>query len=280
MSDRRTATILGRLYSGADAGYYDLPSQMLAARSRLQALDAAVAELRPPAGERAALDAAIAAAVQDPTVDVAGAVLDARHADEALHLRAAVLRGARDAAADGLEHVGGDLAEVVVTDHLRPALVEVVGQVRSQVRVFSPYGIDADALFTAPAKARAAWQQFGAAAVRYEALRLAHGTVLDLSARSVHDDHAVFGSIRNAADVWPELRTSRQPVAHLVRPWPQQTRPFLLWCMENDAELWLPLADEQEQAWLACFGERVREREQNARVLTQYRQLADDIVSG
>ncbi len=279
MSDRRTATILGRLYSTADAGHHGLPAQMLEARSRLQALDAAVAELQPPLGERTALDAAIASAVLDPTVDVAGPVLDARRADETLHLRAAVLRGARDVAADGLEHTGLDLAELVVTDHLRPALAEVVSQVGGQVRVFSPFGIDADALLTAPAKARTAWQQFCAAADRYDALRLAHGAVLDLTGRSEHDDHAVFGSIRNAADVWPELRTSRQPVAHLVRPWPQQTRPFLLWCVENHAELWLPLADEQERAWLGCFGERVRERQQNARVLTQYRQLADDIVS-
>jgi hypothetical protein len=145
--------------------------------------------------------------------------------------------------------------------------------------VFSPHGIDADALLTAPTKARSAWQSFTLAADRYDALRLAHGAALDLTGRSEHDGHSVFGSIRNAADVWPELRTSRQPVAHLVRPRPQQTRAFLLWCVENHAELWLPLGSEQEQAWLGTFGERVREREQNARVLTQYRQLADDIVS-
>ncbi len=282
MTDKKTSRLIDRLFAGADAGYYGLPGQLVAARERQQAVADAFTTLTPPDAEAAATAAAVAAIATDPTnIGAVDTVLDARRVDGAHAVRVDLLRAAHTASADHLAAAARDLAGAVLLEHLRPAHDATVTAARTAHATYGPHGSDAATLFVAPAKARQAWLDFQACAGKWEAIHGARLVVLDLADdRPQHDEAGLFARVANPQAAWPDLATSRQPLVQLLarRPWPLDPAGQLAWLIEAGLDLHLPTAPEQDKAWSTVFGSRLEQAQRNRNNLRAFRDLAPDIT--
>lgn len=278
MITRRLSRTVVTLFAGSDAGHYPLPAELLEARTKLDAVTAAVEALAPVNGEPAAKAAAVRAALADPgATNLAKGILAARQTDVAAREHAAVLHEAADHAAGAVEAAAD--GEEIVVECLRPALDEVMGRVREQIRTFTPHGVSEAQLFAAPAKVRSAWLAFGESAQRYTAVSAARAALLDKIGRAPSDERGLFSLMRNTDDVWPECVATHRPLNQLVQPWDDDPtgRSFLLWAVQVGAAVWLPLPAEQEAQWQRVFGARVAEMTAARRGLGGYRELAFDV---
>ncbi len=282
MTDKKTSRLIDRLFAGADAGYYGLPGELVAARERQQAVADAFTTLTAPDAEAAATAAAVAAIATDPTnIGAVDTVLDAGRVDGAHAVRVDLLRAAHTASADQLAAAARDRAGIVLLEHLRPAHDDAVTAARTAHATYAPHGSDAATLFTAPAKARQAWLDFQACAGKWEAIHGARAVVLDLGDdQPQHDEAHLFARVANPADAWPDLATSRQPLVQLLarRPWPLDPAGNLAWFIQHKLDLHLPTAAEQDGAWSVVFGPRLEQAQRNRNNLRAFRDLAPDIT--
>lgn len=108
------------------------------------------------------------------------------------------------------------------------------------------------------------WRELAAARDRYLQLRTAQQRLMTASAAdtwrrartTTNDDGRVsYGHIRNLDEVFPEYSFRAST------PWPDDETEFLIWCVRNGAELWLPGAWE--------LSEHVTERKQYFYAQTQ-----------
>jgi len=270
----RSNPLTAALFAGHAQGAFSLPPEMLAARDRLDATQAAVAALRPPNAERQARTQAVQALLADPgTSDVAGAVLEGRHADAEHELHAGLLREAAEYAADGVDRVDPD---EILAEYLQPAHRDVLGRLRTAFDVFAPISTDPVVLWDQPTKVRQAWSAFLAAGNHYEALRGAHQAVRAGGGQQCQlDNEGLLGEVRNLDVVWPERCAGLRPVSQMTAPWPlrQDTTAWLVWAHQAGAVLWLPSAVEQDQEWSRIFGERAKAFAAGDRHVDQMREL-------
>lgn len=269
----RSNPLTAALLAGHRQGAFLLPDDMLAARDRLGALQAAVAGLRAPNAERPARLSAVQALFADPSADVARGVEAARQADNEHELRASLLREATEGAHDELDRVEPD---TILTEYLQPAFADCLDRLAAAFRTFSPVSTDPDQLWDAPTKVRAAWSEFRRGANQHEIIRAAwRATRVGGEQQPALDRDDLLGEIRNLDLVWPARVTGLLPVSTMVAPWPQRrnTVEWLLWCLQAGAVLWLPTAAEQDAQWSVVFGQRAREFAAGVHHNTQMRQV-------
>lgn len=137
--------------------------------------------------------------------------------------------------------------DVIVTEHLRPALLAAYDEARQLLRVHGPVlGEPADlAIVKTPAVA-AAWVEFGTLVTRTGALRKLHQMTTD-PAVSV-DNVGAFATHTEAPT--DERLWGGQAVAlhNQWRPWPADPRAFLAWLLASGLTIWVPTAAERDAA--------------------------------
>jgi hypothetical protein len=248
------------LFAGFDAGHFDLPEDAKTARSAfLAVLDAdqrsrsAAARLDPRVLEQQAMAAVFDAAeagepIFDPEHPPAWTadLLRAREEQERREAEARVLRQATEQAGDRLLGTVGDLAEVTITDYLRPAFEEVVEQAaRLRDRASGLTWDHPERVISMPSAARAAWDSMTQASARYRALREAQDA-LWRTTEGVDTGLWRFMDMRSPYAIWP----SRGSWQESAPPWPSDPRARLLWLVERreEAGLWMPTPDEARAA--------------------------------
>lgn len=250
------------LFNDADDGLFTLPVEITTMRTVVLALDAErdrVADDRPdPVKARADLTCAyLAAAAGQQDWPDASAVLEVERAAQAHTVRSTTLDAARVTAAGDLMGAVDDLAEQLITEHLRPAFAAALTDLRAASEVL-PEDPSGDVLLRAPDKVRKAWLNLDDVTSRLLRARR-HAERLGRLRPVRQDEAGEFAAMRNLRQVWPLYQPGRVP------PWPSESpRAALLWQVRNGCDLWLPTSAERDAAWLEQHGENV-ERTRRAR---------------
>ncbi len=272
------------IFDGADKGHHDLPKPLYAARARLLAIaDQADGDL-PPAAESLAVEQ-LARALADGTGTAdAAPILALRSSHEEYAARSTLYRRAGELAAGELHQTVTDHCDVVIADFLAPAVAEVVAELAKLAPALALLADgDPRSLITAGKAAGAAWLRCEELCARYDAARSTRAGILALAGdRAERDEFGIFAEVENTADVWPELLSSRLPVAQLRRlaPWPAATKERLLWFGQAGGKVWCPTREQQDRAWLLVFGERLEQTRQNQHAAAGWRALGDSLGTG
>ena len=273
----RTNPLTSALLAGYAQGAFTLPPEMIEARDRLAAVQAAVLALRPPNGEVQARDEAVRALMADPTLDVGGAVHAGREVDAAHELRAGLLQEATEHAYDALDRIDPD---EVLTGHLQPAYAAVLDRLAAAYRGFSLVSTNPDDLWDAPTKVRNSWSEFRRAAGDHETLREAWRAVRAGSPCQL-DTEGLFDEIKNLDAVWAERTSGQRPISQMTPPWPprRDVIEYLLWTQRAGAVLHLPTSSEQDAAWSVAFGARAAAFAGGDQHVAQMRELGRDVMA-
>ncbi|MGG5260828.1 hypothetical protein [Phycicoccus avicenniae] len=251
------------LVDGQDTGRYTLPEQIV---QTVQTYRRAT-ELQAPevAGftRQDAADDALAALTAGGPVDLAALAAKVRagatrHGDstEASGIALATLElSAAEAVRTAVE-----LADGVVTEHLRSAFDALLEEVRQVAADLDGTSLDLHGLLNAPAKVRKAYERLGELTMRHEALWHARKMCTRLTgARPTHDQSGLFIEFRDRLALHPDLAPTT-PVPQLAAPSDPKAR--LLWLV-TDAALgtpWLPTVEEADARWWDQYGQRIQER--------------------
>lgn len=243
--------------SGADQGYYSLPAAVVDARvalARLQAAAPPVPSVTPGSAARALTTALLAAAgTPKPSWPSADAVVEERRAEEASAAWRAAHQQAEEIAAGAVVALVFDLADELLTEHLRPALTEVLAAVGEQTAAFAPVAEFTDAqLLAAESKYRDAALAIDREIQRLDAVRRAQGVLS--GGRCVQDVDGAFSELSNPLEVWGARWGGRHQHAYV--PWPTGPRQRLAWLASSNAKPWMPTPAERDQAWAAAFPRR------------------------
>ena len=272
------------IFDAADAGHHDLPKPLYDARARLLAIaDHADGDL-PPAAETLATEQLARALADGTSTADAAPVLALRSDHEAYAVRSTLYRRAAELAAGQLHQTAVDHCDIIIGDYLAPAVAETVAELGKLAPALAPLaGADPRTLITAGKPAAAAWLRAEELCARYDAARSTRARILTLAGdQPEHDEYGIFAEIENTADVWPELLSSRLPVAQLRRlaPWPAETKERLLWLIQAGGKVWCPTREEQDQAWLNAFGERLAQAQTNQHNANAWRAFGDVLGTG
>lgn len=264
---------LGSVFTGAASGAYTLPDAVTAAQQRLAALNAAEPPVTPRSLDdvRAALVAdMVSAADHGTSYPTADTLLEVRREVDAHTLWLEAIGAARAQASGNLSGITNDCADLIVSQHLRPALLEVLTLTRAAAADTAGTDDTADALLSMPAKARNGWATLSAQAQRYDAIRNAQRVLQ--AGRCEHDSADEFLEMQNLKGLWPSWGSNMAGTA----PWPMTTpRARLGWLLTHQAVLWLPTVAERDDLWDATY------RETAARIRHQHAQEAHwDALSG
>jgi len=236
---------LEHVFAGAAGGVFDLPQRV---RAAVDAVDRLVAEqVRVRALPESLADlvlveeitaAAKAGKGRFPTADKLVVADQERRARAAYD---AALAQSLDELENQVENAVVGCADEIVSEHLRPALAEVMVEVSEIAELLAPYGLDHAALLEAPEPARKARRQLDAVAARYTALRNAQSALGSLREQPQIEAGKLF-EIRNRTDLCAGLRAGA--------PWPDDTVAKLIWFADHHAEVWMPTPAERETAAL------------------------------
>ena len=205
------------IYDGHDAGHYSLPDEVTLARSGFLSVIEADRRSRGHAApydereiERRALDAVFAAAeagepIFDPDTPPGWTVELLRSKEEQAQREAEsrVLRQAAELAADRLETTLVDMADLTITEHLRPALTEIETAVLTLMPKAAVIPWDQPERVISMGEAqRRVWDDVTRLSVRYRALRAAQEALWRLTETA---DRGMwrFLEMRNMHAVWP-----------------------------------------------------------------------------
>jgi hypothetical protein len=248
------------VYDGAEAEAYTLPDEVWSARAAFLAVLEANrasrgtnADLDPRVLEDRAVEAIFAAAdagqpLFDPATPPAWTadLLAARQDAERRQAEGRALAAATERAADRLTADADGWSDLVITDHLRPALLEVVKATAKIAPRAAHLPWDKPEMVIGMATApRNAWDEMTRISTRYRAIRKAQDTLW----RVTENPEATLWRLiemRNLRDVWPAAGSWQEKVA----PWPKDSRARLLWLVERDAQagLWCPTPEEARSA--------------------------------
>ncbi len=146
--------------------------------------------------------------------------------------------------------VTSNASDLVVTV-LRPALDELLKEARPAAVACQGFS-DAEAVLRGPDKAQKGYLALGSVATRYAGLRSAQRLLSALAGGPQKDTAELFSEIKNMPTVWPDYRSRKNA------PWPADGVGRLRWlATSNEAEIWMPSVEEQDEAWDAVFGEAV-----------------------
>lgn len=249
-------SIAEKLFPGADDGAYTLPaeiSELRAARDRLDAMT-----LPEPStidhASRAAVDDLIGGGNLDPAPLIA---TKNRHDEWQASVR--VLADARREVHERLDATAHALADIIITNHLRPALADVAAEL-AQVADKLPADVTGQQLLLAAKPARDAWGQLEALSRRYYHLRGAQDVCGTLGSPSQYDGGQWF-ELDNLLDLWPGWPHRHNVPGAAIPPWPQNdpTRR-LLWLAHNGARYVMLTGNERDQRWHNTYGAENEQR--------------------
>jgi hypothetical protein len=261
---RADINALKSLIESAQAGRYTLPAELTQAYETV--INTRQIQLTAPptleVNEAANRLAATVEAGGTPDLMALGReVHDATAARQAHQHAQQILNTAVEQVAERAALLAIDLNAAIITDHLRPALERVYDEARDAAGNLGGYSLDPHALLTAPAKVRNAYLRLPELAARRSAIIDARRLVNQIG-RHVpqHDQSHLFGTFRNPMFFQPGWQPPMQ-----IQPLPFPTQPVdvLLWIISDEvaaAEPWLPTVAQQDQAWLAQFGDAMNKR--------------------
>ena len=246
------------LYAGADAGHYTLPAAVLDALQVVRALEQFQSEqsdATAPAAREALADAIVAAARAGRPLPSGAVYLKAEEADRAAEARASVLAEVIERRTMALATVTSGNALTIITDHLAPALSETLEEARPAVAALEPFDMSGpERMVNAADDVRASYAVLCDLAERYRAIRAARNVYRD-ELKPDYDTAGEFGELRNLAAVHPEFRRPQVP-----KPWPADPTARLAWLVSSPAKPWMPTPAEQDEMWLAAYGDAAKER--------------------
>ncbi len=251
MRDSAESTRVKGLVQRAELGGWEVPEPILFAIAREQSLRAALTDTNRRLGDRPDLLGELTEAVTD-----AGTVppaltrrIGALHTEqEALKQQANLLTMVVEQAQERVVGAAQGLAEEILTQHLRPALEEVLAVVRKHAPAAGniPWD-DFDKAMEAPEPEREAYLAVRAAQKRYSALRGAQEVCYWLTVGE-NEGTQRLSEIRNLHEVWPSY-AFRQPSN--IPPWPTNPMARLVWLVTSGAKPWMPTYEEIEAEYLA-----------------------------
>lgn len=263
---RETAHIrhITNLVSSAEAGGYSLPAELLDVYgnyTRVRQIDVPEPTVLDPDTAATRLIASDVDVLElARTVAQGQAELEtARRARELVGLAA-------ERAGAEVVDVASDMVAAIITDHLRPALMDTYSEARKVAAALAGYNLkDVHRMVTAPPKVRTAYAALPTLAHRRSILLAAKRSLNTAGGHAPRRDASgLFAEFRHPMHFHPTLApTSRIPAF----TGPQDPTERLLWIVSDEAapaKPWFPTADEQDAAWMSEFGAAIDER--NTRV--------------
>lgn len=233
---------LGNVTSGALAGHYTLPTRVvdaLAAVDRLLAEQervAAQAHQNAPAVLLAQVKDAARTGKKFPAAD---RVVVAEQERQARELYRTALSHAVDDLENAAEGAFTGCADELITDHLRPALAEVMAEVADVAEKLRPYGLEHHRLLDAPDDARKARGRLDALTERYRAIRAAQSAIGSLLA-PLTPEASRTSEVRNVAELTAGYNPGKVP-------WPtEDLAAKLVWFVTNGADVWVATHAERD----------------------------------
>ena len=139
--------------------------------------------------------------------------------------------------------------DAIITEHFAPLVAEIVDQAQRHIATLGDYGVDAEALLSAPTKVRAARKDLSEIAESYAAIRSAFN-VLPVEDDIKLDHSGEFAEASNMPAVWTP---SAQFGANPEPPWPADALGRLHWLLTHGAQLWCPTAAERDAAFAGVY---------------------------
>jgi len=174
-------------------------------------------------------------------------VLDAKADDDRLTIAAHVLTLALKFAEDDLTRTVVAEADAFITDHLAPALAEVVETVRATAPTLDGLDLrDPATLSRASEPVRAAYDATLAASERLFAIRQGQQALGRL--RGGGSSLGLDEEIANIGTIWPGWNKLRFNGVPAKAPWGTDRPSALVWFVNHDAELWVPTAEQAAEA--------------------------------
>ena len=262
--DRQRATSIQSLLEGADRGDFEIPPALQEARATEALTSRALAEARDDLAKLGTMADAVtplakevfeAARAERPLPDRSDRLLKLEQATEQARYRVDVLKHAHEMAAKDLLY--GSWPESIIVEHLRPALAQVMEEVRDLEPKLEGRSVEAPQNFLrASVEARTAFNALNDLAYRYDGIRAAQqaaGRLLD--GPQVDTGHK-FREFRDPA----ALGITISGMAGRSQPVPEPRLTRLVWTATvGKDEVWMPTVAEQDQAAAAYF-ERAEKR--------------------
>jgi hypothetical protein len=254
MLDRRAMAPYDALFTGHDAGYWNLPDEVIRARKALSTLDARraavraeMADLEPMkvTAEAAVAVADLAGAGKRLPEQVGSALVVADDRRRALAFDDQALESARTIVAQRLVVVLRDATDRMVRDALRPAFVEIVATARSLAPALAGVNLQSGGWSASEAERRAR-ESLRDLMPRWLAILDAHARLLGIDRES-----RWYSPVRSIDAVYPK----RTMIAGRIPPppWPTDPAERLLWWVSSEGvELWLPTLAEEREAYEAA----------------------------
>ncbi len=261
---RAQINTLTNLIDSAEAGGWALPTDVVEAHRIYLQVTALDLELP------AALDAYTAAArvvtataAGEPVDPLAGGreLLDAEEERRAYEKARHILQLAADQAAQAAGNLAADRTEVIISDHLAPALEDVHAQAREAAAALAGHPLDGPSMAAAPPKVRAAYVSLAGLVTRRQLIFTARRWANSIGYRvPQHDDAGLFAEFANPTAIMPGWKLGMRPAINA----PEDPTERLLWVVSDQvapAKPRLATVREQDESWQAVFGEAKRQRE-------------------
>lgn len=248
------------LFDGFDTGLYTLPAEAVAARDGLVRLSDELTAARAvdmTQAENAYLRALIDAARSGETLPDVAQVRVADEANGDYNRRTGLLARALDQADSEVDALLASLSDLILREHLAPAVNEVMKGVRAAAEVL-PEDIRPEALLRAADKARRAYLTLDDLAARYDGVRRA-ASPLRMRTPAEMDNRGDFSELRN----FDELTVGMNLQMGGPRPWPTETAGRLLWYARHGGQVWLPTVREQDDRYREVHKEALAQQAQN-----------------
>lgn len=145
-------------------------------------------------------------------------------------------------------------ADAIITDHLRPALAQLLTDFRADLKTASQYADRTDPaveIVNETDDVRHAYLRLQSAGHAYGTLRTLWAAMSERQTHKTIDPqgvHSPLGEVANLPDLVPEWQRAAAGRA----PWPWYGTAFhvrMAWLLNHDAHVWLPTGLEQSQAW-------------------------------
>lgn len=256
------------LFDAHDGGHYDLPPEVIAARTAYDRLAALVV---PEATDPHVVRGDLTIATVEAFLDGADTLPDCAGIDEARRA-AQVTADERDVYRDALEILNGRVVgsvdpTVVLTNYLAPAHDETVTELREAWALVDAHAARGGNPYAMPKATAAAAMSVDALILRYEAIRRARANVT-IGFDPEVDVENEFALISNPEELWTKprhnnLTGSRSPWAGL------DTAARLRYWFAHGGKPWLPTHAQQDDRYRTVYAEwlaegaqqRERERE-------------------
>ncbi len=245
------------IFAGYDAGHYTLPAGLLAHRDGIARIKAAhaLANKEAFAADPGAVRSRLARMIPDAARKgdlPKGWVADLRAAQDTqvrAGTEAAVLDEALGLAENQLVRAVDDLADEVITGHLRPVLADILAKIRKATQSAGDVPWEMPRLLArAPKNVRDAFASVEEEAERYSVIRRAQFTCHLVTAAVEEDAWFLMSEIRNLPLLWPQY-ASRVPA--IAPPWPKDGNARMVWLTRPEVEVWMPTTVDLNDAYMS-----------------------------